>query len=555
MISLRNARWRVACALLVPLLLPSYLALRQLDGAAVWDDEAFTAIIGKNLLETGTLTGWDGRNLWGYRNGSTLNADLRPINPPLDSLVAAASFRVFGVSTWSARFPFAVLGLLGLGLLVWTLQQELGVRPWLWFYVLASVGLSVNFLLPIRQCRYYALVLLLSLGLYASYRQFLRTRRWRDVGLMALSAVLLFYAHFMLCVVFVLALALVHVALHRREVGWEQWPKIGIAMASALALTVPYGIALRLWDRPDLQFHDPWYWRKIKLLGWHLRELNTAGFLPWMLLLAGGLLLYMARHRQRETVRVAVEWALLGLCNVLLLALFAPTPTSLAKLADTRYFVASLPFLSGAVGLACFVGHQHGRAIVWIMLGIFLGTNLLSATVPDWQPGGWAPRWLLPAYVREIHADYPTSTSKVVELLDRRARAGETYYALPEHMNYPVLFYVGDRLRLCCVIGPETPLPRQTLERLDAPIFVDRHFPDWLIGFGNPPLIQRALAYFSRPHDEGGTVLRQQYELVEALDVYWEQTQRPEMPQHQFGPVERYRKDVDAVYVYRRKAE
>jgi len=551
----RNAfRRRAAGAvLLVLLLVVSYLTLRRLDSAALWDDEAFTAIIGKNFLSSGTLTGWDGRNLWGYRNGATLDADLRTINPPLDSLVAAASFRVFGVSTWSARFPFALAGIVGLVVLAWILRQELGADPWLWFYVLASVGLSVNFLLSIRQCRYYALALLFGLGLYASYRRFLREHRWRDAAWIALFAVLLFYAHFMLCAAFALALALAHVVLHRRELPFSQWRKVALAVAGFLALTVPYAVSLRLWDRPDLQFHDPWYLRRIKLLGWHLRELNGSGFLPWMLVLAGGLVLYRARHRRPEAVRVAVEWVLLGVCNVLVLALFAPTPTSLAQVADTRYFIASFPFLAGAVGLACYVAHFHRRVIVWLVLALALSTNLPSAMLPASRPGSWAPRWLLPAYLREIHEDYPTSTSEVVSFLDEQASAEDTYFALPDYMNYPVLFYVGDRLRLCCILGDQTPLPRQTLERLDAPVFVDRDFPDWLIGFGNQPLTGRALSYFSRPHEEQGRVVSQQYELARVLDVYWAQTQRPELEFHHFGPVRDFRPDSEGVWVYRRK--
>lgn len=55
----------------------AYLCLVNLDYAALWHDEAPAALIGRNLLQRGDITGWDGRNLVGGTNGRTLNAELR----------------------------------------------------------------------------------------------------------------------------------------------------------------------------------------------------------------------------------------------------------------------------------------------------------------------------------------------------------------------------------------------------------------------------------------------------------------------------------------------
>ena len=75
----------------------AYLCLVNLDYAALWHDEAPTALIAKNLLERGDIVGWDGRNLVGGTNGRTLNEDLRDVLPPLMYVLNAAGLAVFGV--------------------------------------------------------------------------------------------------------------------------------------------------------------------------------------------------------------------------------------------------------------------------------------------------------------------------------------------------------------------------------------------------------------------------------------------------------------------------
>ena len=68
----------------------------NLDYAALWHDEAPSALIGRNLLQRGDITGWDGRDLVGGTNGRTLNAELRDVMPPLTYLFTAAGMAVFG---------------------------------------------------------------------------------------------------------------------------------------------------------------------------------------------------------------------------------------------------------------------------------------------------------------------------------------------------------------------------------------------------------------------------------------------------------------------------
>ncbi len=134
----------------------AYLCLVNLDYAALWHDEAPIALIGRNLLQQGDITGWDGRNLVGGTNGRTLNEHLRDVLPPLMYAVNAASFGLLGVSETAARIGPALFGIASLALLYLLLRQHLANHPRLILFALALAAWSPQLLLYYRQSRYFA---------------------------------------------------------------------------------------------------------------------------------------------------------------------------------------------------------------------------------------------------------------------------------------------------------------------------------------------------------------------------------------------------------------
>ena len=107
----------------------AYLCLVNLDYAALWHDEASAALIGRNLLQRGDISGWDGRNLVGGTNGRTLNDQLRDVLPPLTYVINAAGMAVFGINETGARSMPALLGIATLGLLYLLLRQHVPEHP------------------------------------------------------------------------------------------------------------------------------------------------------------------------------------------------------------------------------------------------------------------------------------------------------------------------------------------------------------------------------------------------------------------------------------------
>jgi hypothetical protein len=246
--------------------------------------------------------------------------------------------------------------------------------------------------------------------------------------------------------------------------------------------------------------------------------------------------------------RVAWEWLTLGLTYVICLALFSPQPTAVPTIADVRYLIPVLPFFLGLVGLLLSSVHTKMPAVALTLFAINLTTNIFTLA-----PFNRELRWLLPAYLQEIHQDYPTSYRAVSQFLQRHGKPDELVFAYPSFTNYPLIFYTGATMRFCCLLNNQTYLPRQEVARLQAPLFIEQHLPDWFIAFGMRPTTTQLLDLFlHHPQNRGENGPTSHFQFVELIDVYWRDTHRPELPWHSFGAKTDFDRDTEAVYVFQR---
>ena len=536
---------RLGYPAIIIFLAAAYLGLWRLDNTVFWDDETETAIIAKNLLKFGHLTGWDERNLFAYSNGSLLDDNLRPRNSPLGYIVTAVSFRVFGISTWSGRFPFVLAGLGCLVLLALALREDFGRDSPLWIYGVASLAFSVSFLLNIRQCRYYSLAMFFSMLTYVFYRRCLRSGRLIYFIFLPFAAVLLFYSNFLLCAAFLLGLSLVCVVFHRSEL-WKSRLKFFLAGSLFVLATVPYSVYYRVWYRPDIVSREIWYIRKPILIWWNFRDLNLLGVMPWIA--AVGLFCFMLYYwRQQKNIRMMVEWVVLTSGYVLFLALFSPQATDVTEIADLRYLVLTIPFLAGLTGMFLWFIHQRTRLGAFVVLAVITTTNLLGITPKDWKF-----RWFLPAYVKEIHHSYPTAYGEAVRFLQENAQQDDKVFAWPDCTNYPLMFYLGDKVKMCCLLNAQTTLPPAKTGNLSAPLMAEENFPDWIVFFRWLPGDKELLKHFSRPYVQEMRQVQFRYRSVKLIYVYGEDTTRPELSLHSFGPKTNYNRKNEAVYVLKK---
>jgi len=237
------------------------------------------------------------------------------------------------------------------------------------------------------------------------------------------------------------------------------------------------------------------------------------------------------------------SWACFTALFISLIYFLLPEPISVM-----RYFLPLLPIGYGLYGLALSEIQRRFSS------GPVLFTALIIAVAS--MPAVSA----LPRYLHEISHPYPTANQAVADYLLSHAMQDDTVYASPEPLNYPLMFYAGHYLKFSDLLDTATPLPVERLRTMAPFLFRDTTFPDWYIAFGKRQDEDETfsetgtLSYFTRPHPEHNTMVSYRYQQVAVLNAFWNQTQRPEINYHTYGPVTDFDRNTEAVYVYRRSA-
>ncbi len=168
---------RESLILAVCFLYALFLSFIGITNHTFWDDEANTALFGRNLLATGELTAFDGVNVAGYREGAELDENLRnTYMPSLQYYMTAAAFALLGQGTFAGRILFVVSGLLALAAMALWVRWHLAGRIPAWLPVCIA-SIMPAWLLYMRQCRYYALGALFTFVLLAAWARAGSSRR------------------------------------------------------------------------------------------------------------------------------------------------------------------------------------------------------------------------------------------------------------------------------------------------------------------------------------------------------------------------------------------
>ena len=224
--------------LLIPAVLGAALIFTNLGSGYLWADEGDTAVLARNIVKFGIPRAWDGTTFMDSDFGARVNRDLVMVSSPwLQYYVAAASFGLFGESTFSARFPFALAGWLTMLIdyrLVWNATGDRRAALGVTFLTICSV----QFLLYSRESRYYALAMLFTCLLIDTFLQM------RSIGravAFAVCAIFLFHTH-PIGIVPIAALGLLTLVdpsfLDQRRPYWLTLPAI-------LVLTLPWFLLAR----------------------------------------------------------------------------------------------------------------------------------------------------------------------------------------------------------------------------------------------------------------------------------------------------------------------
>ena len=553
------------------LLVAAYLCLVNLDYAALWHDEAPAAFFGKTLLQQGSITGWDGRNLVGGTNGRMLNEDLREVWPPLMYVLNAAGFAVFGINEIGARIVHAVIGVVALGVFCLLLRQHLLQYPRLMFFIFVFVAGSAQLLLYFRQSRYFSVMVLTLVLLFYLHERYWQSRNSAYLPVIALVAALSFFNHYAGGAATMLSLAAYHLLFRARATTGREWALFSICGAAVTAVGSGYLYWLGVigGERSGFmgfagQNPTPYQGDKSELVIFieriwiYTRELFTADWISWPVFLwfvGMALIAWQARRKQavgasrqvrRRTQRAndgaSIAQKILGddfplaatgkiILMGALFALFSATlsvqPIWLHSVADLRYYVGALPLLLAMKGL--FVEWAWRRHVIAgaAALGVLLFTSVGAApfNIAMILSGQKTLGLHLFEFIREVHRPYRDSISVVSSYLLQNAERDDLVYVPDFAYREVLIFYAGDHVRFCCILDETTPLPKDKIAVLDAPLYIEQNTPDWIVGFGGV---------------DRGTVeqFAASYEVVAKLKVYPYPTQRPELNFHAFSPLD-----------------
>jgi 4-amino-4-deoxy-L-arabinose transferase-like glycosyltransferase len=510
------------------------LSFHGLGNHLLWDDEANTALFGRNLLETGELTAWDGRNLVGFRGGGELDERLHNVYmPPLQYWVAAGAIATLGQSAFAVRVPFLLLGLAAIAVLALLARRLLGDDfPWALPAWLAA--LSPAYLLYIRNCRYYAPGVLLYVALLAAFAARLETRRSLLInGALALLATAgLALTNYIYAACAAGALPLFFLLRRFRD---RRHMLLLVAVAAVAA-----GMALRVYLQANplettniREDTTPPLERFFTLLGWHLTGLGTFEFLPPLLLPAAALPLASKRlFALKPTATRSALAAAAILVAVVLCAALSPQSVSGSMVADMRYLVPLILVgtLVAAAALRSLWHFWKPLAVAALGLTVFSNIPELGFTGDD---NGFVEakdvQCTLCRYVAENLENPVTNTERVVSLL-REAPDDTEVLIVPTYMGYSPMYH-RPGLRYCCQLEEDHPLEEDLRFELDDHVLWSEASPE--LGL---------ISSVSPPSRSGPLVVNGQnlgtFTVIGMLDARAQSTSRPEIPWHAFDEEE-----------------
>ncbi|MCY4325236.1 MAG: glycosyltransferase family 39 protein [Betaproteobacteria bacterium] len=340
-------------------LLSAILLTLNLSYPLPWNDEATMMFLGKQLLETGHASVWDGRNMMGYRNGHYITDDLSFFYPPVPYTLAAIAMAIFGVHDWSYRLLNCLLALVTLAVFAAVLRRELPKRPYVSLIAFALVALQPAFLLFMRQANYYSIFMLANLCFYFSLRSWMQQSRgghaWLAGSVLAgvISFITLYFG-----ALWVLACGLIVLAENWRNLNKRRWAILVGAGALWLAICCynffASGVAGFADKYTAFLYNYSWVPRKLLLMLHSLGASSELDTLPWPLgvlaLAVAGRQIWVMYQNKSKTDRgpwpALVRHLALCLSFMVILVLVSFESPIAAAGIDIRYRHFLMPFFA-----------------------------------------------------------------------------------------------------------------------------------------------------------------------------------------------------------------
>jgi 4-amino-4-deoxy-L-arabinose transferase-like glycosyltransferase len=522
-----------------------YLTFKGLGDNVFWDDEAYTALLAKNIATTGQVKGWDGKNILGWRFGEELNDEfINVFMPRLHLYTTAISMKLFGGSTVAARLPHAIFGVLSLFLLYKYVRKFILKEPYWALLVPLFLGLTPSFYLYIRQCRYYAeVVLFTTISLYLYKNIF--SMRWPGRVLFILSLVAVFVSNY-ICLIALMFALVAHVILFEK-IGFDK--KKWLSFLSVFVPAIIIAILIFHHTNPTIQFmhvleSGNWFLKKSILLFWNFRDINFFEWFPVVLFIGS---LYLICTKKYLDNSLASHVFLIAV-YIVIIALVSPQSVYIKNIAEFRSLIQFFPVVTKIADLRYLVGLFPLLAVVAVVSIKHLARNRISVALPilllccltnvftlkPFTVHGWQTNFF--SYIKEIHRDYETSYEATIGYMKNNARGNDMVMVWPEYMTFPIMYYCPDYYYCGLLPLAKSHFSQQALERLPDYVFIEKANPDWIICFGShAPGLQNYFQFLNSKQTH--------YRLHAVL---------PELPHHTFGPVKKFDQNKDGIFIFKR---
>ena len=463
-------------------LLLAWLLFANLSDHYLWNDEASTAILSRNVLKYGYPSSFDGTNMH-YPDWPEFHQPgtyIWKVDPWVQNYLMAASFKLFGINTWSARLPFVLSGFLTLVILFIFCIRHLGSKK-IGLFSILLMGTSVPFLLHARQARYYGLVILLSFAVFYLYHRVVEKKKgyiWLGIVSLALSL-----THHVVFIPIFGAVCLSALFIDRREIKWKHFILMSILPALGFLAWVAFS-----WVGSDpVAFPVSSSLKEIKKnLEFQIRTINGY-FVPvafWLvvMMISRALKKHSFIVPSEKEKKIFKRVGIFLLCNMIIF--------TFVGLRTMRYYVHYLPFLFMLEGFLIFSVFQKKKVLAAVILALVIFTNI---------PGKANPaklRSYFSQYLYEISHEYTGPLEAVCRYLDSHAMPGERVKIIKGDLT--VMFY-----------HPE-------LVILNDERYFEKTYPEWIVirKYWNPILENRWKTKFGVEPESGYLDVVNRYEKV-----------------------------------------
>jgi hypothetical protein len=521
------------------LILSAFMLFFNLGHSALWDDEATTALFGQSIWRTGDTYAILDHNIVAYNSGVELKNLRNRYLSPLQFYLVAPFVGCYPTSSWAARFPFAVCGLLTIGMmLLWLWKSRSLISTWL--LMAAGILGNVSLMLYSRQCRYYAPVILFSVVLAFLYF-YHNGRRW-TLFLLALVSLMLFASNYLSYVATYVCLLIDYFFWGRKKRPFK-FPELAIIFLPQILLGAflasvynPFG--KNVWDNTSLS----WGSDKITLFLWNLRELNSCELGVGAFIFLAPLLYIFKKDSRFIRCSFAV------FIYVFVISLLSPQPISLLSVAFVRYLAPLIPLCIFISVITIQTLTTRFKVLTVLLAILAFGTNVLhggpivgidrTTSFSQIIAKGHFRSTIL-EFIQELISPPPSAYRDTADWINHVLKDNESIWVMPSYATYPLMFH-APKAKYAWLLQEET----GQFRGLPEIYFFGRIPPDYIIAFG--PYNSEMKVRLDRMEKTGI-----QYEIIKQIDRYWYDLTRPELFWHSFHEIRNY-SSLETIKIYKR---